>query len=413
MRPTACLETPERNRWREALLLAAVVSSACSALISTDGFQDSKGETVGQDAAVDIVAPDGDADSATPDAFVEADASGDTAGFDVEEGSCETCSDQSLARTPCRPDVEDPPTQGEPLVFALRTIGLGMSPDAPQAWRDLGLDRDCLATTTTGGASCKSPEPTQVEDGHQGRDNGFGRNIGTVAQSLVTLGVLPFDPEVRENDDLELGRRGWVVVLEDFGRVPNDPRVRFTFYMSRGTFTLDGQMQTPAWDGADSWWLDPTSFSTIGEPLWVDDNAYVADHVLVASLPSGIKLVWGVTFGRFELSLSEALLYARLDLNWAGLTAGQLSATWPAVVAVDEMSRYLDGLGLCPDDPRHEMFVGQITKKVDSRVDFAAEPDLACNAISVGVGFTAQVAKLGKVAAPHPPPPEPCTDGGS
>jgi hypothetical protein len=187
--------------------------------------------------------------------------------------------------------------------------------------------------------------------------------------------------------------------LEGWTGEPTDPKVRFSVFTSAGW--PDGA--SPSWDGEDAWPIDGTSVApdgTVDEPLFFDDNAYVAGGVLVASLPqSGLVLVTS-SGTRLVLPLVAGFIRARLveEGGRHAVRDGVFAARIRTEAIFDALDGFRDGDGepLCTTDPFFELARETICESADIFAG-TGTPISPCDALSVGIGFTADPARLGAV----------------
>lgn len=278
--------------------------------------------------------------------------------------------------------------------MAIRAIDLN---DAVQG-DPVGLNLD---------GACTCPEPTScIPDEGTDEDLLCDAGGGIDAQSrriFAQLAVLTNDQfSSRElSQDADAGRWGILFRIEGWTGEPTDTRVRFSLYGSPGL----ADDAIPSWDGGDAWSVDATSVEpggTVDQPLYVDENAYVADGVVVASLPqSGITIA--TSGARLHLDLVAGFLRARLveeEGRWAlrdGILASRLR-TEDLFTALDGF-RDGDEDPLCTDSPLFALARDAICESADI-FSGAGTPTSPCDAISVGIGFSAEAALLGDVVEP-------------
>lgn len=381
-----------------------VASLACSALLTVDEFQGGANDAGAQPDARDA--------TSQPDAFDSPVSETEDDASDVTGPTCDPCQDPSLLRLPCRPTVDDLPS-GEDLVFAARTMRLGFSLSAPEDWQVLGLDRDCLQTEATGQPTgCVLLVPQRGRDGLQGRDNSFGSNVGQLIRLLHSLGIMSSDIEAAVNRDIERGDDGWTIGLQDFNHTRDDPQVTVVIRLSEGTTTESGEKVAATWDSTDRWSIDPASHTAYGEPVYVDDNAYVVDGELVAKMPKGVPFDVQVDQGKLSVYVTEVVMRSRLSDDFTRIEHGVVSAVWPLAIAIDQTLDFAMRFGLCPPNPVLDTIKTTVEQAADIRIDLLAAPALPCNAMSFGMVFTADKALLGPVAPAQPEQPSTCVDAG-
>lgn len=408
------------------LVLSAAVplgmALGCQAVLGIEVLEESPAETSsdgGADAASEAM-PDtsGSSDvSAETAADVEVvDAASETvppSDATTEGGSCDPeCPTLGLARPPCKPAVADSPSLTEPLLFAVRTMMTGMNPDHPDDWLDLGLDLDCLFTDEQGQPPSCIPAPDagskqNGKDGHQGRDNSFGSNIGAKVREMTK--VLGKNYEDSLNKGLEVGFRGILLEVGDYNGEADDPNVWVTVLSAGGTVDDGGNYVKPGWMGKDVWTVESSNFQAGSfEPLFKSTQAYVSGRVLVAKMPSGLPLTVSGEAAGLKWTLDQTTVLFKMDPQHTYLTDGVIAGVWPAALAADSIASVLASIGTCPDDPGSKLIEPLIADSLDIRDKAIAQPQLDCQAISVGLGFVGMVARRGPIIDPAPAKPDPC-----
>lgn len=162
------------------------------------------------------------------------------------------------------------------------------------------------------------------------------------------------------------------------------------------------------------WIFESTTDGQRDAPLARYRNGYLAGGVWVGSPVSGPV--------RIPLAISEEGIVAPLTLTHVIVTAriegtgrdaraidGVISGilqTEPWVAEMRDVAFQFDQ-SLCTFGT-FESIAMQLRAASDIMADGSNGPGLACNGISVGLGFTASAAQLGSVVDPESPPPEPC-----
>ena len=342
----------------------------------------------------------------------------DVAEAESEPVPCDpSCTDPTVLRPPCPPNMSDPPTQGEPLVFAMHTVRAGMSKAQMNDWKSIGLDLDCLWTKQDGTPSmCKGPsaDPSVVQDGDLGRDNSFAHNVGGAICLMELFGLLSFDVEETFNTGIAQGHSSMLFTLENFGGGTDDPQVLVSFYTSRGTYDSTGTTPVPAvWDGNDQWTIVRDSLTPTNQPKYVDDAAYVANNRIVGHLPDGVPLTFTAGDGVLEISLTNSVFVLEMSPDHEHIVSGVLAGVWYTPAAMSALDAYAAQTGVCPGQQEYDAAREVLAKASDIRVDLKPAPTLECNAMSIGIAFTCDRAKLGAVIDPPPPSPSKCTDAGT
>lgn len=341
------------------------------------------------------------------------------------------------ATYPIRPTADDPSTtQNVPVVAAMEALDVGLgdggpiSPNAPLP--PLGWDLDGVCT-------CPDPPSCMQAHGPPNCDDDAGRDH-TGLELFRRLGPSAQMSNAAANQALQIGEYGLVVQITAYNGQRNDRQVSVALYASSGVLsTVDGGVPQLQHDGSDKWTVDPRYLSAgqqlIGidcdngnsmcSPAYVDDNAYVADSVLVASLGE-VPITFGgrANLGGAVMDLSETILVGTLTsatlsgngTGWA-IENGSISGRWGSAKLLSNMATIPDPLSeagafLCGPDVPYQALKPYICSLQDiaanSSLDRTGAP---CDAISMAFGFRAEPARLG-VVTPLPATPAGCADGG-
>lgn len=314
--------------------------------------------------------------------------------------------------------IDDVPGGGTvEFVSAVRTLDYGLGRDGGVP-RDFGFDLDgvCTCSAINGAESCRTvPDASAHCDLDDGRDS-------ISAELLVQFGqVNPAFSQQAINDSLRAGYYGLIVRVRNYNGNADDPNIEVAVFNSSGHDGVQdgGVPSTPREDGTDRWTVDPASLrggiAPPYIPVYLDPNAYVANHRLVATLD------FPVTFsGSFEgvttvtIDLKGSVVVGTIAPEGSGyrIDDGMVAGRWPT-------NRLLPALEVLPDpfDPSRHLCgdsLGYAYVKslvcdgqdivADIKQDNMAAP---CDALSISVGFTARPALLGEVVSP-PARPKPC-----
>jgi hypothetical protein len=323
------------------------------------------------------------------------------------------------------PRPEDrPAAQGDkdvgPIFLAVESMRLGSLNEQgvsdPNAWQDLGFDMDgaCTASETCDLAdppsSCRSAASALPRDGRNCRDNTFGRLEHTA--SLV--------PELSKkyglSDDafncaLCVGHYNFLIRLSGYNGEPNDDRIRIDFYPSPGLESpLPWDCSKPDWKTHPCflpdmpWTLEEKHLTEkrggpdVPASKIFDDAAYVRDGYVVGQLPEN-TLFWfpgykGLVVA-FPLRVQKGLVVGKLsrgaDAIWRvsdGIVAGRSRG--------EDIIKGFRLIGLCETtDKNYGLMSDFVNKNLDVLGDGRAEASASCDAMSIGVGFTAVQATAG------------------
>lgn len=300
------------------------------------------------------------------------------------------------AQWPGQPAGDDPGDAGDrEFVVALRTMSFGIDPTKP-----IGYDLDDTCTCPEPD-TCKRPGdagPRCDEPG--GRDVAMNQDILSIVQTAKGFS------EADLNSGLERGRFGALIQVRKWNGTPNDVQVDVAILLSPG-FSGRFSDAGPAWDGGDSWDIDPITLSNeaMKTPKYVDGNAYVKDGVLVATRLDGARLGLGYGGSVAEVVFTETVLTGKIVPrgDTFAIEGGMLAGRWPtqnALTGVANLSDPFLGGPLCASSLTYKTVKQKICNAADissakSR-DHGAAP---CDALSLGIRFTAEPALFGGVFA--------------
>lgn len=332
------------------------------------------------------------------------DGGGDSASGD---GGC------ALAHPPARPTTEDG-TRDVDFVVALRSLNFGASVDAG-AITSVGYDLDGVCTCP-GPPSCVTNDVKQMHcDDDAGRDNSGGALLKEFA--LLSGGTFSQDTL---NNNVNRGTYGLLVRIEHYNGGKNDKSVVVSIFVSNGTPPGPdggaGDHAMPSWDGNDDWTIDSASVfggADAGRviPNFADTNAYVANGVLVASIDFPLTLGGS---GVVTLDFVGGFVTANVVANGSTfkLTDGILAGRWPTAKLLATLGALqLGGVNVCPGTQTYKDVKSRVCGAADVTANVTADAAAPCSALSMGIQFSADPAKLGPVEA-RPTGAPPCPDAG-
>lgn len=328
-----------------------------------------------------------------------ADAGAD-AGVVVEGGADgDTC---QHAYAPERPPADDPDGGDMEVVVALTTLDLGI--DAGAAY-SFDLDHTC---TCPAPESCRpaAGAPKHCDD-PQGRDNSGGELVAKFAQLTDQ-----FDT-TKINASIAKGKSGLLVRVRHYNGLGNDTSVEVALFSSNGTIGPDGGEPVPNHDGKDPWSASPASLlGGTGPPFvpnFVDANAYVRNHVLVANADFPLRLVSNANPFTLRGTVFSATLVPMLGTF--ALQKGRFVGRWNARELLTSIQIVSDpfspGNFLCGNDVTYQNIKSQICKAADISSNVAPDPQAPCDALSIALAFESEPALLAGVV-PDTPAPLPC-----
>ena len=297
-------------------------------------------------------------------------------------GAADTTSRQVPGQPPPRPDASAGlvPATSTTTTWAIDRISLGEAPlsgpPSDVAWRSFGFDLDHRATTRDSTDVCAlasgAPKFNQ-EDGDFGIDNAWGASLLPILQTAASLPT----PSITLSDAIAKGAA--TLELEVTG-LPGDTSAS-AVGLSVTTFVAGPVTTTPF--GADvSRPVVPSSRASFGD-------AYVNAGTFVSG-PSADALMLRLTFAApIDLVIrAPVVTFQRAaDGSIAGTIAGVLDTD--AIVA----SAFALGIGifpsLCSDPTQFDAFADQIRQAQDILHDGTNRSAVACDGVSIGLGFHA------------------------
>lgn len=342
----------------------------------------------------------------------------------AEEDTGIGCTDGNN-RPPPRPaetSGADAGTDEPDFWVALKDVLLDQRDD--NRWATLGYNIDGRCTNVDNAATTTECLPVEGRshevDGTFGIDNSFGHNLFP----LLDLAFPGLDATAIEAENRGLGNpliriRGWNGTLNDsrvemmltqsvLGTPSNagaDPGVHVIG--SAAFLDPEGTMPAPPpiWDGTDYFWGREDTFANPNAPnfedatpLVVDINAYVANGILVASVPDGTEIILvGDGLGtRVRLSGMVATAnIAAMKLEGADHIEVTIAGRW----GYNDLLRTAESVGVCPGSDQFRLLMIQVNAMTDVLLDpIEANVGTRCDAVSLGITFQAYPANFGGLA---------------
>jgi len=336
------------------------------------------------------------------DSGVKDSSSATDAGTDAHDASKEAapnpCPDFG---PPAAPSADDPSNDGgQGFVVAVHTIDFGFDAGTLST---IGYDLDDIYTCCDGGAeSCKAAQAGATHcDDVSGRDNSGG-------QLLASLFII--DPSqfttATVSQRLQDGVYSILLQVSDYNGTPNDTQVTAALYGSDGVESDAGAL----WNGTDQWTVDESFVvNPNGMPLVptdFDTAAYVADGTLVMHLSFPISLGTTST-DTFTINLTGGVITGQVVSAGNGtfaLTGGNISGRWNVSQLLNSLQTVTIGANpICPTGPgasTYSFVKQEVCKYADIMTAQSMDNSGAtCDALSLGIGFTADPALLGTVQA--------------
>jgi hypothetical protein len=333
------------------------------------------------------------------------------------------------AKTPTKDQRPSPqsPKDIAPIYLAMQSIRLGAVTADGQvqnnAWEEIGFDLDgiCTGVDTCGGTdsprSCKPTVPQISIDGHDCRDNTFGRfaYTATLVPELSKKYGLSDDAL---NCALCVGDYNYLFKISNYNGEANDDSVRVDFYPSPG-------LKKPLpWDCTDPSWKDHPCFTPdqqfqvipdsmdaprpgpdLADAKVFDAAAFVRDGYLVVNFPDD-TLVWFPGYKAlvvaYPIRMQKGVVAGKLTLDSDGvwrITDGTIGGR---VTGADLLLGFRQ-LGLCEaDTSTYSVMVDFVNKNLDVLADGRNDSEATCDAMSAGIAFKAQQILAGSLASVEP-----------
>jgi hypothetical protein len=323
---------------------------------------------------------------------------------------------QPPAKNPEAPDA----ASGEQPTLAIRKLLLGdtnrMGTPSSTAWKDYGYDLDGKISTKDSADHCEPAEGAKAsavyEDGTDGRDNSFGKNILPIITSLAS------DASTQVNDSIESGSFTIMIRLDELGAGADENGIHSKLYGGATLVDAMGMDILPAWDGTDQW---PVVNELLNDGNIENPKVQFADSYVVTDAKTGARTWVSGDFGNITLNLSVAGFTLGLNINHAvismDLAEGNAKATNGTIAGILNPEQLISELAkvagsfdasLCPPSSTFESIAQQIRQASDILADGGQIKGEKCDGISIGLGFEMQQVQLGSVADAASPAVDPC-----
>lgn len=317
------------------------------------------------------------------------------------------------SKTPPPKPADAPTPASDEFTYAMDSLMLGDTPRAggapsTTAWKEYGFDIDGKQTTKDSSDVCqrKAGAGSNVQvDGTGGVDNSFGANILPIIQSA---GSIP-NPSEQISNSIKGG--SFTIQLKVKG-LTKDPKQTNTGLSAQlfasGTFDEDAGAK-PTFTPADDWPVRPELLNdgkTVASGSKVTfPNSYINNGSFVT--PQGTVTISLVFQGvALDLEIQKAVIV--MDINGDNATNGTIAG----VINTDKLVNGLKSVAgrisksLCGS--AFDGIAQQIQQTSDILSDGTNRSGVPCDAISIGIGFTAKrIGNATKVAGLGTPSPDP------
>ena len=314
---------------------------------------------------------------------------------------------------PMKPSGPDTTSMTE-TTFAINALLLGDtaraagSPTSTTAWKDYGFDVDgkCSDNKSTDVCTRAAGAPSSVQqDGNKCRDNSFGANILPIIQSA---GSIP-NPSQTISDSITKG--SFTIQLKVKGLAgPKQTNTGLSAQLFASGVFDEMTMKAPTFSPTDDWPVRPELLNdgkTVASGSKVTfPGSYITDGTFVT--PTGnitISLVFqGVAL---DIEIVKAVIVMNIDGDNA--TEGTIAGVIPTEKLIGGLQMVAGRISKSLCGSAFDGIAQQIRQTSDILSDGSNAAGKACDAISIGLGFTAKhIANPTKVAALGSAPPDPC-----
>jgi hypothetical protein len=314
------------------------------------------------------------------------------------------------------PPEGTPTTSTEERTFAVNSILLGETDRSgnrnPNAWKTYGYNLDGRITNVTGPTSpdlnsvCKRVEgagPTVHQDGDQGIDNSFGKEIlNNLLLNLVST------PSKSITDAITAGNFTIMLKVKGLTDDPQQTNTGLSATLLVGSSFSDDPNVKPTFSTSDDW-------PFLKDPQIPITGAYINKGVFVNGTGGAtVKLTLSIAGQALSLSINKALITFKHNPASKSLEEGTIAG----VINTEEL---INGIASVAGRFSQDLCEGSTVEGIKESIRQASDilsngtqdPSKTCDGISVGIGFTAkQVANPTKETEPGEPPPDPCKGGG-
>jgi hypothetical protein len=327
--------------------------------------------------------------------------------------------DAGPGKTPPKAGPQQAP-DGMDTVLAIHKLYLGDTDrkgnPSSTAWKDFGYDLDGKISTKDSKDLCKPAAGAKAsavyEDGTDGIDNSFGKNILPIITSLAS------DAGTQINDSINKGSFTIMLKFNKLGTGDNYNPINALLYAGAKFVDASGMPVNPKWDGTDQWPVVPELLNNgnIEDPVVQFPKSYLVKDPMTGARTwvSGDKgsIVLNLSIAGFTLGLTigSSLISTDISTDNKHSTNGTIAGILDTEQLITELGKVAGSFDptLCPGSSTFESIAQQIRQASDIMTDGSQDPAKTCNGISIGLGFDMDQVQLGKVADKAMPGKNPC-----
>lgn len=301
--------------------------------------------------------------------------------------------DSTLGKPPALEEGATKTSSTDRHVFAVQQVFLGDtnrdgSADPKNAWRQYGYNLDGLVSSRTSKDVCTpAKNGSVIEDGDDGIDNSFGQSI------YPTIVTFASDATQRLNKSIADG--SFTIMFDTTGLTGAATQTNsglFAQVLAGGEFDPDAK---PTFTTADNWPVRPeilTDGKTIDQGSKVQfKDAYITNGTFVnGNTPATIKLSLVISGISLDLNIRQAIVTFE-NSGKGSLTNGTIAGVLDTKELVDGIRKIAGRISsnLC-EGSTIESVIASIEQASDIMSDGTNVAGTPCDAISVGLGFTAK-----------------------
>jgi hypothetical protein len=298
---------------------------------------------------------------------------------------------------PTQPSGASATSSTTPQNFALHHIHLGDELDSSGSpnWYQYGYNLDGKITTATSTDVCTLAPNTNKKnqtDGTNGIDNSFGENIIPLLEAVTS------NPSATIDNSLALGHFTIMMNITGLSGAAGQSATGLTGGLFGGVNFDQGPNEgggAPTFTTADNWPLDPSYVSALGPPVVSNvtfNGAYIADGTFVSGGYTSLNLSLTISGVTIVIPVQHAIItFNTPGASDAGTSpthasGGIIAGIIDEATMVSKLGPVAASLGACSALPTLDNGIAQAADIMDDGTNNAG---VACNGISIGLGFDA------------------------
>jgi hypothetical protein len=320
---------------------------------------------------------------------------------------CSSKTDETPVGTP--PASKDPPAKpengakaeaGKTVVFAVDKLFLGDTDwngsKGPTAWQNFGYNLDQKISTTTSPDHCKpytGATPKAVkEDGPGGLDNSFGKNLIPIITSLSAnvSGTI--------NESIAKGSFTIMVKIDGLGSQTDYVDLPSALYVGSKLMNPppSGSWSMFKWDVVQELLNDPKDINSAKVKF---PTSYVTRNTWVSGTPGKLQIQLAIAGYALGLEIQKAVITMDMSTDRQTAQKGVIAGVLAVQPLIDELKKIAGSFSkdLCMGATFDSIAV-QLKQIADINSDGGQDPSKTCDAISIGLGFSAKQIQLGNIA---------------